>query len=88
MKFSGLSRLVVANLWVGNTSALSPTARTWSASGPYPWSLSPPWSLVLPGHVIPFWKAFHEPNNNVGAKYFVVGQKPNLRVTTAGTPKG
>ena len=53
------------NYWVGSISAQSLPGRTWPASSPLPWSLSPPWSLLLLGHVIPFWKAFDEANQNV-----------------------
>ena len=68
-KILGLSRLVTANLVVGSTSAQYPPVTTWPASSPFPWSLSPPWSWVLPGHVIPFWKAFDEADNNVRAHF-------------------
>ena len=54
--FQWLSRLVVANLVVGSTCAKSPPVTTWPASSPFSCSLSPLWSWVLPGRVIPFWK--------------------------------
>ena len=63
MKFLGLSRLAMTSLWVGSTSAQSPPGRTLLAFSPFPWS----W--VLPGHLIPFWKAFDKPNNNVRADF-------------------
>ena len=69
MKFSGISRLVVANLVVGSTSAQSPPVMTWPASSSFPCSLSPLWSWVLLGCVIPFWKAFDKANNNVRADF-------------------
>ena len=51
-KFSGLIRLVAAIL--GVDSAQFPAVRTGPANSPFPWSLSPPWLLELPGHEIPF----------------------------------
>ena len=69
-KFSGLSRLVVAYLRVGCTSAQSPPCRTGPAYSPFSWSLSTPWLLVLLGHVIPFWKPFDEVNHNVRADFW------------------
>ena len=67
--FSGLSRLVAANLGVGSTSAQSPPDSTGPAYSHFPCSLSPLWSWVLPGFVIPFWKALDEANNNVRADF-------------------
>ena len=68
-KFSGLSRLVAANLEVGSTSAQSPSVMPGPAYSPFHWSLSSPWSWVLLGRVIPFWKAFDEANNNLRADF-------------------
>ena len=68
-KFSGLRRLVVANLGVGSASAQSPPVMTGPACSPFPWSLSPLWSWVLPGRVIPFWKAYDKANNYVRADF-------------------
>ena len=42
----------------------------WPASRAFPWNLSPPWFLVLLGHVISFWKAFHKANKIVRAKFW------------------
>ena len=42
-KFSGLSRLVKANLGVDSTSAQSPPCRTGPEYSPFPWSQSPQW---------------------------------------------
>ena len=70
-KFSGLSRLVAANLGVGTTSAQSPPVTTGPAFSPFPCSLSPLWSWVLLGRVIPFWKAFNEANHNVREDFWV-----------------
>ena len=68
-KFSGLSRLVVANLVVGSTSAQSPPLMTGPAYSPFPCSLSRPWLWVEQGHALPFWKAFDETNHNVRADF-------------------
>ena len=35
------------NYWVGSNPSQSPPAWAWSWSRPFPWSLSPPWSLLL-----------------------------------------
>ena len=54
---------MIANYWVGSTTAQSPLGRTWPGSMPFPWSLSALWPLVLPGCVIPIWKEFDKANN-------------------------
>ena len=64
-QFLELTRLAVAILWVSSTTAQSPQVRTCPISRPFPWSLSPLWSLMLPGHGISFWKAFDEANKSV-----------------------
>ena len=69
-KFSGLCWLVASNLRVGSTSAQSPPVRTGPACSPFPWSLSPLWSWVLLGHVMPFWKAFYKANHNVRVDFW------------------
>ena len=43
--------------------------RTGPAYSLFPGSLSPLWSWALPGHVIPFWKAFDKANNNLKGNF-------------------
>jgi len=43
--------------------------------------------LFVTGHVIPFWKAFDNPNNSMRVDFFNLGINPHLRVARDGTPK-
>ena len=63
-KNSGLARLASNNFWVGSVPAQSSPGRPWPAPSSFPWSGAAPWSLVLPGHVIPFWKPVDKTNKH------------------------
>ena len=72
MKLSGVTKLVPSNFWVGCTPAQSQQGRPWPAPRPFCQKSISSMFLMLPGHVIPFWKGFDRANN-MGGEEFCLG---------------
>ena len=87
VKLSGVARLVSSNFWVGSTLAQSPPDSTWPAPSPFAWGGAAPWSLVLPGHVIPFWKALIDSNNIVQSDFWFWAKAQNCGCEEVGHGK-
>ena len=64
-------------LMAGSTTTLPPLVGIWSGPSPFTSMPSPPWSLVLQGHDIPFWKAVDGANSTLWPDFlfFCVGPK-------------
>ena len=67
--------------------AQSPPGSTWLAPGPFPWGGAALWSSMLPGCVMPFWKALDKPNNIVQSDFVILDLGPEL-LASRGVPGG